>query len=69
MFDLFSTSQLHDFHDQAFKDHTTLYLTCQSLPVTHPRYPATAAALYQMGEHLRAIGAEITRRDQETANA
>jgi len=69
MFDMLTTGELHARHGQAYNDHTRHWLKCRSLPVTHHDYPVIAAAMYEAGEHLRAIGAEITRREQETADA
>lgn len=70
MFDMLTTDQLHTHHDQAWAEHTRLYTRSSSLPVTDPQFPVVLAAMCDMGEHLRAIGAEIKRREaEETANA
>lgn len=69
MFDTLTTAELRAHLDHAYDEHTRRWDRSRAMPVTHPDYPMIAAGMYEIGEHLRAIITEITRRDQETAHA
>lgn len=70
MFDTLTTRDLYQLHNQMFEDHTRRYQACQEIPVFHPDYPARKAAMFELGETMSAICAEIKRREaEETADA
>lgn len=68
--DLLTAAELRTHHDRAYEEHTRLYDRSRALPVTHPEFPVVLAAMCDLGEHLRAIGAVIKAREaEETAGA
>ncbi len=69
MFDAMTLAQLAAYHDVLFAEHTRRYDKCAALHALDPAYRTARAAMDEIGETLHATYAEITRREQETANA
>jgi hypothetical protein len=65
--DRLTLNQLRQTGDQLYTEHGRLYHRCMNLPVLHPSYRTTSAAMHELGELITEIHTAIKNRTDHLA--